>query len=188
MCTFSGGSKTCFEDCGIDLCTSTSCVHDCHTRCMKRTKETRQIITQYETQCGSDDCNTKAELPTTNITTNIDINNVINNHIPKDTASHGGGSGGTGGRVTGEGGSGGGGTNTDKTCAPGYCGNVGGGIGGGIGGGYGLTLVPQIQMVPQITFGLGIGPIGGCLMSMNWPCLQQSMQVNLRKFNNIKIP
>ncbi|KAK0080440.1 hypothetical protein PV325_013963 [Microctonus aethiopoides] len=157
-------TKTCFEDCGMDQCTSTKCVHDCHTRCMKKTKETRQIITQYETECTSGDCN-KSELPITNITSNIDINNIINNHIAKDIIDD----------------------DSSNKCKPGNC--CSGCCGGcsqnipsspstSSSSGFGLTLIPQIQLVPQITYGIGLGPIGGCLFSMNWPCMQSTQTMN----------
>lgn len=154
-----GETRRCFDDCGMDQCESTKCVHECHKRCMKKTKETRQIITQYETTCGSDDCSEKPEreeLPTTNVTTNIDINNVIHNHMPQKPAE-GPSSPGSNQPGSNTPGSNPPGQNPSGPNAPGPGGFPNWPCGSGpFGCDTSLSLVPQIQFVPQITFGLGI--------------------------------
>ncbi|KAF7989836.1 hypothetical protein HCN44_008510 [Aphidius gifuensis] len=184
-----GGPKTCYEDCGVDLCTSTQCVHDCHTRCMKKTKETR--IVQYETDCSDDNngnCHSKKDdnyyQAPPNITTNIDVNNIIHNHMPNDRDSENNNKEGSKNYTD----------SRPPVNSPGYPGTPGfpGGPGltpgppglSGLPGGYGLNIIPQIQLVPQLTFGLGLGPIGGCLTNLNWPCVQQPTAVDCSQCNN----
>ncbi|KAG7198673.1 hypothetical protein KM043_006028 [Ampulex compressa] len=65
--------EACLKKCEGDYNCDKKCTH-----CVKRAKHKHQIITEYETDCGSGDCNKSEGLGTTNITTNIDINNVIN--------------------------------------------------------------------------------------------------------------
>ncbi|XP_063984390.1 uncharacterized protein LOC135166237 [Diachasmimorpha longicaudata] len=78
---YSDATKNCFADCGLDECSSTHCVHQCHTKCMKKVKEIRQFITEFETVCSDDNCTSRPPASAPNITTNIDINNYINNSV-----------------------------------------------------------------------------------------------------------
>lgn len=149
---------------------------------MKKTKETR--IVQYETDCGDDNdgnCNSKKDdnhYQAPNITTNIDVNNIIHNHMPNDRDNENNNEGNK--------------NYTDSRPpvnvpgypeTPGFPGSPGLTPGTpGLAGGYGL--IPQIQLVPQLTFslGLGLGPVGGCLT--NWPCVQQPVAVDCSQCNN----
>ncbi|XP_043278993.1 sporozoite surface protein 2-like [Venturia canescens] len=138
-----GETKRCFDDCGMEQCESSKCVHECHKRCLKKMKETHQIITEYETTCGGDDCTDKsgkaAGLPTTNVTTNIDINNVINNHPSQPNRPN----------------------NQPNWPNQPNSPNSPDSPNWPCNGGFGcLSLVPQIQFVPQITFGLGMAQPG----------------------------
>uniref|UniRef100_A0A0C9RN91 COL2A1_0 protein n=1 Tax=Fopius arisanus TaxID=64838 RepID=A0A0C9RN91_9HYME len=183
----SGGSRSCFDECGLDLCTSTQCVNQCHTKCMKKTKETRQLITTYETVCNDNDCSSTGESHSSrapNITTNIDINNIIHNHVnttgpegPIRPAVVTGGGDGVPGTPGNPGTSGCSGT---PGCVPGT--PVGPGVpavhGGGCQGGYGYGCFPPISVVSTVTFGVGLGPIGGCINSQTWPCIQQTQVIN----------
>ncbi|EFN66058.1 hypothetical protein EAG_14556 [Camponotus floridanus] len=172
---------------------------DCEKKCSyctKRTKHRHQIITEYETECESGNCGSANDgLRTTNITTNIDINNIINtfsnatkNGVPGAPPGSPGVPG-TPGTPGGPGGPGGPGT----PGWPGWPGKLGddkkgpneenGGIGktdewNKVGDCCpsrfpSLPIVPQISLVPQITYSVGFGAAGGCAQNQ-WLCVQQN--------------
>lgn len=41
-----------------------------------------------------------------------------------------------------------------------------------------IPIIPQISLVPQITYGVGFGAAGGCAYNQ-WLCIQQSVQVHI---------
>ncbi|KYM84293.1 hypothetical protein ALC53_05386 [Atta colombica] len=159
--------ETCLKKCEhhLDLDCEKKCGY-----CTKRTRHRHQIITEYETECESGNCSpSNGGLRTTNITTNIGINNVINPF------------GDGGGNVTG--------LNifangTRWGFPPGACCPPGGPCRPGSPPCYpgsipSLPIVPQISLVPQITYGVGFGAAGGCAYNQ-WLCIQQTgVQVDI---------
>ncbi|CAL7948328.1 unnamed protein product [Xylocopa violacea] len=68
-----GCLEACLKKCEWD--------HDCDRRCshcVTKTKHKHQIITEYDTDCTSGDCNKSGEIKPINVTTTIDIHNHIN--------------------------------------------------------------------------------------------------------------
>ena len=152
------------DECDTD-CESTRCAHDCHKRCLKKTKEIRHVITEYEWKCDDvNGCNNSSTghnkniLPATNITTNIDINNVIHNHQTNPDDSSNGTKTKPGqnppGRPDGP---------TTRPCTGAWCGPFGSG------------LIPQISLVPQVTFGFRGWP---------FPQVLYQLYVTLRRLNS----
>lgn len=201
-----GGSVNCLEECERESCrhqSSGPCAEVCYDRCLKKTKEIHHRITEYESTCGEgEDCDNSGKSPSSrgipaiaNLTTSIDIRNYLNNTNvimntnPKidegdridrgqknnDNHDHRG---------------------SNTTCKSGQPGCEGTGVEDGHRGlgpprglppGFqpwypspSLTLIPQIQMVPQVTFGLGISPGvgfgGGCPYASIWLCIPQQQQ------------
>ncbi|KYN35301.1 hypothetical protein ALC56_10476 [Trachymyrmex septentrionalis] len=155
--------ETCLKKCEhhLDLDCEKKCGY-----CTKRTRHRHQIITEYETECESGNCGPSgAGLRTTNITTNIGINNVIN-------PFGGGGGNATEFGIFGTRNGTGWGFPPAGCCPPGgpcrpgsppcYPGSV-----------PSLPIVPQISLVPQITYGVGFGAAGGCAYNQ-WLCIQQT--------------
>ncbi|KYN16796.1 hypothetical protein ALC57_10993 [Trachymyrmex cornetzi] len=153
--------ETCLKKCEhhLDLDCEKKCGY-----CTKRTRHRHQIITEYETECESGNCSpSSGGLRTTNITTNIGINNVIN-------PFGGGGGNASGFNIFGNG--------TGWGFPPGGCCPPGGPCRPGSPPCYpgsipSLPIVPQISLVPQITYGVGFGAAGGCAYNQ-WLCIQQT--------------
>ncbi|XP_012538658.1 uncharacterized protein LOC105837972 [Monomorium pharaonis] len=173
--------ETCLKKCEHHL------DHDCEKKCSHCTKKTRhrhQIITEYETECTSGNCNLANDgLKTTNITTNIGINNVINPFatingsgifFPNGTTRPGDifdGCCPPGGGPCRPG---------SPPCyppwypkLPGYPGYPGVYSGVYPGAVPSIPIVPQVSLVPQITYGVGFGATGGCAYNQ-WLCIQQT--------------
>lgn len=160
----------CLESC-LKKCHDHHLDHECEKKCSyctKRTRHRHQIITEYETECVSGNCNAanNGQLRTTNITTNIGIHNVIN--------PFGGGNDSAWNIFN----------KTGGCCPPGklpcypgippcYPGSVPGSISGSTLGVSSIPIVPQISLVPQITYGVGFGAAGGCAYNQ-WLCIQQT--------------
>ncbi|XP_025267982.1 uncharacterized protein LOC105253479 [Camponotus floridanus] len=162
---------------------------DCEKKCSyctKRTKHRHQIITEYETECESGNCGSANDgLRTTNITTNIDINNIIN------TFSNATKNGVPGAPLL---------VRlvylvhlvhlVDLVRLVGLVGLVSSEMikkvlmkrmvvlerrTNGIKSSRfpSLPIVPQISLVPQITYSVGFGAAGGCAQNQ-WLCVQQN--------------
>ncbi|XP_046434749.1 uncharacterized protein LOC124186792 isoform X1 [Neodiprion fabricii] len=203
----------CMEECEREPCRRqdvTSCSEVCYDRCLRKTKEIHHRITEYESACEEGDkCeggkfeHPQGVNPFANLTTSIDIRNyvnntnlIVNNPLPDSDAGHRG-------KKPYD-------TNRNNTsCGPGQpgCSDTGTDIVSGeqpglntpleaapgfqpwypAPGTASLALVPQIQMVPQITFGLGISTgfgLGsapaGCPYTSIWMCIpnQQLQQTS----------
>ncbi|XP_011500507.1 PREDICTED: uncharacterized protein LOC105364307 isoform X2 [Ceratosolen solmsi marchali] len=193
-----GNTRVCLDECFEQNCTNATCLRECHSHCRKRLVETYSKTVETSFDCANGECAETRGSNSPNITTIVNITNLVPNATSCADAelnchkhcNQGDGKCGANdeskcshgdtkcGRDDGD--------RSEEKRKPEALPKID--INNVINNQFGPGFYPGAdcacpgcncyaynpwQSSPQITIGIGGGPIGGCIYPMPWPCFQR---------------